>query len=308
MDVFRACGIILMVMGHIGFGDRFDKFIHAFHMPMFFFISGFFYKKSNISIKAVIAKKSRTLIIPYFFFGIFHYLISLKDGISIKPLLHVFTINTMGFPIAGALWFLTALFAADVIYAVLDKFNKKWLILPLVLMGSFADRILPYPLPWALSASFVGLGLYWFGEYTRRNEDKLQKILSLKIWEILIIGAITGILIFVNGNVNMREGIYSFFPLFWINALSACFVGISLSKYIEKVRLKPLTNWLMSIGKNSIIYVCLNQLTILWLKKWVPNEVGFAKNILVFVGTMAVLYVLSMIFTKTKLCVLIGKV
>ena len=44
MDVFRGTGIILMIMGHIGFGDYFDIFIHAFHMPMFFFISGFFFK------------------------------------------------------------------------------------------------------------------------------------------------------------------------------------------------------------------------------------------------------------------------
>ena len=44
IDLYRAFGIILMVMGHIGFGGKFDKFIHAFHMPMFFFISGFFYK------------------------------------------------------------------------------------------------------------------------------------------------------------------------------------------------------------------------------------------------------------------------
>ena len=37
IDIYRAFGIILMVMGHIGFGGKFDKFIHAFHMPMFLF-------------------------------------------------------------------------------------------------------------------------------------------------------------------------------------------------------------------------------------------------------------------------------
>jgi fucose 4-O-acetylase-like acetyltransferase len=37
IDIFRGIGIILMIMGHIYFGVRFDKFIHAFHMPMFFF-------------------------------------------------------------------------------------------------------------------------------------------------------------------------------------------------------------------------------------------------------------------------------
>ena len=50
IDIYRAFGIILMVMGHIGFGGKFDKFIHAFHMPMFFFISGFFYKEKCIDL------------------------------------------------------------------------------------------------------------------------------------------------------------------------------------------------------------------------------------------------------------------
>lgn len=36
IDIFRSFGIIAMIMGHIGFGQAFDYFIHAFHMPMFF--------------------------------------------------------------------------------------------------------------------------------------------------------------------------------------------------------------------------------------------------------------------------------
>ena len=47
MDIFRGMGIILMIMGHVGFGKVFDHFIHAFHMPMFFFISGFFYNRNK---------------------------------------------------------------------------------------------------------------------------------------------------------------------------------------------------------------------------------------------------------------------
>lgn len=42
IDIFRGMGIIIMVMGHIGFGYVFDHFIHAFHMPMFYFVSGMF--------------------------------------------------------------------------------------------------------------------------------------------------------------------------------------------------------------------------------------------------------------------------
>ena len=43
IDIFKGFGIILMIMGHIGFGSLFAFFIHAFHMPIFFFISGFFF-------------------------------------------------------------------------------------------------------------------------------------------------------------------------------------------------------------------------------------------------------------------------
>lgn len=37
LDIARCIGIILMIMGHVGFSKRFDHFIHAFNMPMFFY-------------------------------------------------------------------------------------------------------------------------------------------------------------------------------------------------------------------------------------------------------------------------------
>ncbi len=61
VDLFRGVGIILMIMGHIGFGSKFDYFIHAFHMPMFFFISGFFFKKKNVSLKEPCEQQGKNL-------------------------------------------------------------------------------------------------------------------------------------------------------------------------------------------------------------------------------------------------------
>ena len=37
LDIARCIGIILMIMEHVGFSKRFDHFIHAFNMPMFFY-------------------------------------------------------------------------------------------------------------------------------------------------------------------------------------------------------------------------------------------------------------------------------
>ena len=49
----------MMVMRHIGVGATFDKFIHAFHMPMFFLVSGFLYKRTDSKIYDLIN------VIPY---------------------------------------------------------------------------------------------------------------------------------------------------------------------------------------------------------------------------------------------------
>lgn len=68
IDLFRGFGILLMVMGHIEFAPRFDHFIHAFHMPMFFFVSGYFFngkKEATVFMK----KKIKSLLLPYIFFG-----------------------------------------------------------------------------------------------------------------------------------------------------------------------------------------------------------------------------------------------
>lgn len=68
LDVYRGIGIILMIMGHIGFGDKFDYWLHSFHMPLWFIISGYFFK-DNYSFKSILQKKVRQLIIPYEVFG-----------------------------------------------------------------------------------------------------------------------------------------------------------------------------------------------------------------------------------------------
>ena len=294
-------------MGHIGFGGRFSHFIHAFHMPMFFFISGFFYRKKECEVCTFVAKKIKTLLIPYIVFALAHWLIFIIiDGFSIEPLLHVFTINTDGLPIAGALWFLTALFFTDIIYFLLDRWNAKRLIFLFVLVGSFANQILPCTLPWALSTSFVGLGLYWLGELSRKHEDKLKILLNMNVWQILAIGILTTGLIFINGYVNMREGRYAIIPLFWINALLAIYLGISISKIICK-RIK--VGWISSIGRNSIVYVCMNQITIMGVGTILRYIISSSIVIRLFTLGLSVivLYCLSLIFTKTRLKILVGK-
>lgn len=160
-----------MIMGHIGFGGKFDYWIHAFHMPMFFFISGYFFQgraEKEIKVSAYIAKKAKTLLLPYIIFGVAHYVIWVVinwNAKSVTPFLRLFWENTDGIAIAGALWFLTALFFTEVIYFLLERYIPSILaltgvILVLVAGGRLAASDLSFRLPYAFDAALVGLVLF----------------------------------------------------------------------------------------------------------------------------------------------------
>lgn len=325
IDVFRAFGIILMVMGHVGFGVYFDHFIHVFHMPMFFFISGFFFKsksKEELSFWTYLKKKMRTLLVPYLFFGILHMVIYvLLYGWSTEPLEHLVWINTDKLPIAGALWFLTALFFADVIYFLLDRFIKNkyvfWAVIILLAVAGCTANRLPFTLPFGLSASLAALLLYHFGRLTKTFEKNrfLHFALNMPWYAFLGVAGITVVLSFVNGYINMRTGSYGIIPLFYVNVLLSVSVLINFAKYLFKwFGNRFPNNYLTGIGKNSIVYLSLNQAFVLLFKSatvWLSLPSGgigvlFSKGI-VLICTMAMLYLSELIFTRTRLRKLIGK-
>lgn len=49
LDVVKGIGIIIMVIGHTHFSDGFlNHYIYAFHMPLFFVISGMLFRKNTL--------------------------------------------------------------------------------------------------------------------------------------------------------------------------------------------------------------------------------------------------------------------
>ena len=275
IDIYRSFGIIFMIMGHIDYGEKFDFFIHAFHIPMFFWISGFFFKhklKVELSFRQFVIKKQKTLLIPYCVFGAGHYFYWLTyNDFSIKPLLHVFSINTRGLPICGALWFLTSLFFTDITFFLIDRYIENNILKTIIVCvisfcGNIIGIIVPFTLPFALSTSFVGVGLYYLGYLTKLHEENkvVHKLMNLSWLSNSILAIITSCLIFSNGYINMRLDMYSVIPLFWINVLLSVIVGMNFSRLIYRViKNNLISRWLIEIGKNGITYVCLKQIVIL---------------------------------------------
>ena len=321
IDVFRSFGIILMVMGHVGFGEKFDLFIHAFHMPMFFFVSGFLFRNNSRPFFVCLKKKAKSLLLPYIVFAAFHFMLSsiLNGGFSLDSLKALIFPDSKLVPIAGALWFLVALFFADMIYYWISRIRNssiQWIaVCTISLFGQIIPERFGLVLPFALGSAFVGVGLMHIGKTLRKYE---QHIVGLKVYEILFFGLLVGFSILKSDYVNMRTGAYpDAFILFWINAVCASIIGLNIAMRFEKL-LKNciISKYFQSIGRNSIVYVCSNQVVILcgfelfrrfFASVSLPSNMVMIKNVVVLAFSLVVLFLLSLLFEKTILRVVIGR-
>ena len=68
IDVLRALGIILVVLGHVSKEPNTVIFIYAFHMPLFFLLSGFLFNRHRYDLRTFIIRRSQKLLLPYAFF------------------------------------------------------------------------------------------------------------------------------------------------------------------------------------------------------------------------------------------------
>lgn len=119
IDWAKAIGIFLVVLGHFP-GLKGQGFIYLFHMPFFFLISGYLYKRVSFNIE--IAKVFRTLIIPYFFFNTVLLSIALPLGIFKWDCVYNILLGNQELLPARffrPLWFLVSLFVMRIVCSLL---------------------------------------------------------------------------------------------------------------------------------------------------------------------------------------------
>lgn len=120
LDVFKGLAIILVVSGHVilknweGALDSHPAYtwIYSFHMPLFFFISGFLihYTFADKCAMKGLEKKALSLLVPYF---VWCFLIApFVNGSNLPSLTYIFTDTHPSY------WFVCLLFVFSAIYYV----------------------------------------------------------------------------------------------------------------------------------------------------------------------------------------------
>lgn len=152
-DIARAFAIILVVIGHwnpadapVGWND-FVKWIYTFHMPLFLFISGYLFSRSDKSYKALLISKIKRLLIPYLTVSIIIITIKLltSGNLSLEnPVSAMSYIEILWKPSAGYfLWFIWTLWWCFCIVPLFKTRNSRILLCCLCIVFSYIPLSLP---------------------------------------------------------------------------------------------------------------------------------------------------------------------
>ena len=153
-----------------------------------------------------------------------------------------------------------------------------------------------------------------------KTTKMVSNLLNIKSAMFVILFVINILLIFLNGNVNIRTNDYSIVPLFWISCIGAIVCYINLSIKIESAKnvfFIYFAKVLKYIGKNSLVYLVLNEMMIFFVNSILSflgidfmnsgEVLWYVNKILVFTICMILLWISVEIFDRTKLKVFLGK-
>ena len=140
VDLTKGVCIILVVMAHIGGAfDQLDKhsMLSCFRMPLYFFISGIFFKPYE-GLYGFIIRKTNKLIIPFIFFYVSAFLLkyivwkiapeTFHLPVSWRELLFVFHGHDL-IKFNPPIWFLLALFNCNILFYLIHDLRDKHLSL-----------------------------------------------------------------------------------------------------------------------------------------------------------------------------------
>ncbi len=186
-DVLKGIGIFAVVVGHSGCPEPMQRFISAFHMPLFFMISGIllnelyffdkrkFVKKRIISLYIPFIKWSVIFILlhnVFFYFGILNstygYAGDVDRWYSIQDIIYslfvaAFSMNTFEH-LLGAFWFIKALFVGSILFVFLGtksylNLNIFFVCIPILIWAFCIVNIVAiehFPLLNSFEIRFVG--------------------------------------------------------------------------------------------------------------------------------------------------------
>lgn len=325
LDAAKGYGILLVIFAHVDY-SYLRNIIYTFHMPLFFFLSGYVFSQKE-SFGSFLWSKVRRIIIPYFCLGI--------------PMI-IFDVywqnKFMRFPMDWAigefmglleqkrmwtLWYIACLFCLNILFYALVRFVKNEKILAAIIVvitvvGLIYFRMGGQPFYWNMDVCMTALPFFYVG-YLCREKDILEKyVFSFpKKWLLAVVAAAVTMvclvvdLRFAGTHLEMFDSKYGIEPVTYLGAFAGILFIVLLSWKFDGKGIRYL-------GRYSMIYYAWHQTILIPLvddfyrKHRMFQQLRlsklqyFSRSVLSVLIICAVLTVASIVLNHTFLRVIVG--
>lgn len=316
IDIAKGIGILLVALAHADvslFSPYLHRLIYSFHMPLFFFLSGYFFNP-NIPFWAMVKKRFNTILKPYLFTIFLIYIVSLSFTNMRFPTVFGRILKSLyatGYYIDWVqLWFLPSLFVTSifaflfyrlVLNHIQARFLRWGILLALLAVAvNFLSVFYPfsvsllgkdyelYGLPFSLDLVVLSGFFYILGNEIRQVSS--EETYSSP-WLLFVTGAsliLLTLLFDYRSDFNTR--LFESFPINTLEAILGILFTLAVSKQIE-LRTARTAAALNYIGQASLFILIFH----------VPIQEFWAPKIL-FVTGLQTFSILSAFVISILIC------
>lgn len=335
LDIAKGIGILLVVWAHILITGVSHRVIYAFHMPLFFLISGMLFRRDKYkSFFDFLRRRAKRLLVPFVVYSVVTWIIWAlfrfvrhDDVVSYwDPLFQTIIAKGSGAYMVhnSALWFIPCLFATEIMYFAISNSNYITRIAVCICCASlsfglghyFAD-VWWFLLPWNFDAALIAILFYCIGNVfsTKISNQKIIEYSSTHVGTMFSLFAIFSIVLYWSamefGECSMGSSSYQCNGIIFIlRAIIGCMTCIILSILLGFISPKNLLKkYLMREGKFSLdimsIHIPIKGIVILGIGIifYCPGEdisISLLYSMLAFIITMALVDILVSTINRGK--------
>ncbi|MCC8073381.1 MAG: acyltransferase family protein [Clostridiales bacterium] len=266
IDIARGIAMLLVILGHCSLTpDTLKWWLYSFHIPLFFALSGLvFNPEKYVKFKDFLKSRVKSLLIPYFFLSIVLWFITTIVRHNSSFLSREATyVKFIGIFVAHrnstyyfALWFVLALFLAEILFYFIVKLTKKnvYALIASMIVLSVGGYVLSEHIDggfyWSVDVVPVACSFLIFGFLLKLWREKSD--IALKIWWFPVLCAVNLVFSYLNHRICGRSDLYytemgNYF-YYMLAALSGIWAVLIFCKFIKKFKV------LEFIGKNTLVY------------------------------------------------------
>ncbi len=255
VDICRGIAILFVMYAHALPSDSYRYMFYAFHMPLFFFLSGIVFKENFPSYWGFVKKSFKTILLPYLLFAVLTYFFWFLKEHTTHNTMHDFLEQVYGILYGNgnlgylyfnvALWFLPCLFLARIGFAAITRVSTQMrFLIPLLIGLSIIGYVLSsyysfLKLPFGMETAFTAIVFFGLG-FLFKKKEKIFNLIQRYGIVVFIVGL--GVLIYLaflnyqqyGAQIDLRVNRLNNYFLFYSAAIAGIISWVAFSMVLKK--------------------------------------------------------------------------